>query len=69
MDGRTWMDGHLSRDRSHRYKHLAEADAHSLAPTLIVPDTHLWTGDKQLQNIANELDIEYSSDEPFNETS
>lgn len=44
-------------------------DAHLLASTIIVPDTHLWTADKRLQDIATELGIGYSCDEPFNETS
>lgn len=34
-------------------------DAHLLASTLIVPDTRLWTADKRLENIAQELGVAY----------
>jgi len=34
-------------------------DAHLLASTLIMPDTQLWTADKRLENIAQELGLAY----------
>lgn len=34
-------------------------DAHLLASTLIMPDTQLWTADKQPESIAGELGIAY----------
>ena len=34
-------------------------DAHLLASTLIMADTQIWTADKRLENIAQELGIAY----------